>query len=201
MSDIRKRLQETAEIVKNRVDYGIKKFDDITKIKHGCLDITYKRYPAPDAEIEIFYKDNILLARKPNLIEALEYAYVGVTLSNPALGDWCWGDEQSGVLSHITDMLKMLGVEIPRHDADSRLITGIYRSIPLRTEDGYLHPKEEDVRVTVHRCIPASFGHLVTTVSISDFHTTISQKFNEYGWDKASDLDALARKLYARHFE
>lgn len=198
MSDTKKRLLESA---KNKVDYGIEKFDTLTKIKHGCLDITYKRYPTPDAEIEIFYKDKILLARKPNLIEALEYAYVGVTLSNPVLGDWCYGDEQKGVLSHITDMLKMMGVEIPRSNVDNRLITGIYRSIPLRTEDGYLHPKEEDIRVTVHRCIPANWGCIVTTISLNDFNTTISQKFNEYQRDKLADLDAIARKLYVRHFE
>lgn len=179
----------------------IKKFGDFTKIQHGCLDITYKRYPTQEAEVEIFYKEKVLLARKPNLVEALEYAYVGVILSNPVLGDWCWGDEQKGVLSHITDMLKMLGVEIPRANVDNRLITGIYRNIPLRTEDGYLHPKEEDIRVTVHRCIPASWGCLVTTVSISDFSTTISQKFNDHAWDKLADLDAIARKLYVRHFE
>jgi len=201
MSKFDDRVKRLQEFGKNARPSFVEKLDDVTKIKHGCLDITYKRYPTPDAEIEIFYKEKILLARKPNLTEALEYAYVGVTLSNPLLGDWCYGYEKDDVLSHITDMLKMLGVEVPRPNVDTRLITGIHRSIQLRTEEGYLHPKEEDIRVTVHRCIPANWGALVTTISLSNWNVTISQKFNEYGHDGLINLDELARKLYAKHFE
>jgi len=201
MSKFDDRVKRLEAFGKNGKSIPVKKLDDVTKIKHGCLDITYKRYLTPDAEIEIFYKEKILLARKPNLTEALEYAYVGVILSNPVLGDWCHGEEKVGVLSHITDMLKMIGVAVPRPEVDARLITGIYRSISLRTEDGYLHPKEEDIRVTVHRCIPGNYSALVTTISLSDWNVTISQKFNEYGHDGLVNLDDLVRKLYAKHFE
>lgn len=181
----------------------IEGLDDVIKFKHGLLDISYDREDHKDLRVEVFYKET-RLASRPNLIDALEYAYIGVRLCNPHFADWCYGDERGLVVMHIQDALSMVGKPTPRAIEDQRLKTGIYRTIQLRTEDGMLHPKEDDIRITIHRATRADFGiadHIETTITMTDHDITISKKIGESATGEMRDLQAWARKLYVRHFE
>lgn len=176
---------------------------DVIELKYGLLDITYHRDNDKDLYVDVFYKDTRLSSRR-DMTDALDYAYIGVRLCNPQFGAWCYGAERELVMSHLMDALRMVGKPAPRAVEDSRLKTGIHRTIQLLAENGNLHPKEDDIRITIHRAARVDYGSsdtIETTISMTNHDITISKRRIECVSGEMRDLQAWARKLYARHFE
>jgi hypothetical protein len=182
---------------------NIEGLNNIEVIKYGSLVFQIERDNPQKVIVEVYYKTT-RLAYKSTLVEALEYAYIGVRLCNPNFSEWCHGAEREFLLSHLMDAMNAFHVTAPRAIDDPRLLQGIYRTIQLKTEDGNLHPAADRIRVTVKRAwCGDSYTRdtLETTITLTDHGVTVSKTLRESTSDMSTDLDKLARKLYVRHFE